>query len=790
MRSITSHLLFLFLTVAVLVPAEWVRGQSPDVRWTSHTSMREITDVSASPDAIWAATTGGVFRYEVATGEISAYTASDGLHNVQTQAIAYDADRDVVWIGYRDGVLDRLNPATGAIETFRDIERADRFPSREIHLLSVRGDSLFVGTSFGLVVFEPDREEVRDTYSQLGSIAPGTAVHDLTIAPGPDGAETLWLATNDGVAFAPLSTPNLQDPSGWTVEQVGLPSTETRSIAYFDGTIYVGAMEDLSRRLPEGGFEALGRTGSAVWDLLPLEDRLIGAGRFTLIVVEPGGASAIVRIDPYSNPVVLEEGPAGRLWIGDTDGGLLIADPPTASQTSAEILEGDVYPSGPYVNLFSDLAVGSDGTLWAAGESAPESGFHRFDPAAGWTDYMARFTPELEGRSSFERVYVEPDGSVWVGSAGNGLAEVAVDGTVRTYDPTNSSLRPPPGSAQTYVFVGGIATDRDGNLWLTSRASPFPLHVRTPDGEWTGISGLACDGFTTTGLTLDHIVIDSFGQKWIIVLDERNLRRVVGLLVLDTAGTPSDVSDDRCRFFSSEGSGGQGLPGTTVTSLVEDRDGLMWIGTDKGLAFMINNSIVASDPNAVPIWPQLADRTEGTFLLNGIQINDLAIDPANRLWVATDQGVSVVQQVENGYEISEAFTDRNSPLFSNRVGDIEVDPTSGRVYMATSQGLISFESDAIAASEQVGDLKVYPNPARISSGSEPSIFVEGLVDATELRVVTIDGEVVARVQTRGGRARWDGRDLSGELVPSGVYLVVAVGQNGEGAAYGKVAVVR
>ncbi|WP_243664707.1 hypothetical protein [Rhodothermus marinus] len=45
-------------------------------------------------------------------------------------------------------------------------------------------------------------------------------------------------------------------------------------------------------------------------------------------------------------------------------------------------------------------------------------------------------------------------------------------------------------------------------------------------------------------------------------------------------------------------------------------------------------------------------------------------------------------------------------------------------------------------------------------------------------------------ETRGGRVRWDGRDRYGRPVPSGVYLIVAVGQNGEGIAYGKVAILR
>ncbi|MFW5973508.1 MAG: hypothetical protein ACOCTG_05890, partial [Bacteroidota bacterium] len=62
--------------------------------------------------------------------------------------------------------------------------------------------------------------------------------------------------------------------------------------------------------------------------------------------------------------------------------------------------------------------------------------------------------------------------------------------------------------------------------------------------------------------------------------------------------------------------------------------------------------------------------------------------------------------------------------------------------------------------------------------------------ATDLRIVTASGELVASMSTRGGQATWDGRDLSGQVVRSGMYLVLAVGTNGEGRAVGKIAVVR
>lgn len=766
-----------------------------DARWQAHTSLRQVVALSVSTEALWAATSGGVFRYTPNGGELQVYTASEGLHSVQTQTVAYDARRGAVWIGYEDGVLDRVDVESGTVRTFRDIARAERFADRTIHRLLVHGDSLFVATAFGVVVVDPVREEVRDTYARLGSFAPGTAVYDLMIAPTTSGTPGLWLATAEGVAVGSLDTVNLQDPDAWTTETVGIPEGGVRSIAYFNGRVYAGTASGLASRADAGAYESLGVTNTAVNDLTATPARLLGVDRFGLVVVESTGQARTLRASGYENPSAVTVGPAGTVWVADRERGLVAVDIPPAPAQQFEVVQGDVYPEGPYHNRFSDLIVDADGSLWAAGvlasPSFPNTGFYRLDPDGTWESYIAGRVPEMQGLSSFERIHVDAAGTAWAGSAGAGLVQVTKDGAVTVYGSTNSTLRAPRGvSNADYILIGGIASEKDGTLWVTNRAAADPLHVRTPDGEWTGLSGFSCGSFSTSGTTLDRILVDSFGQKWIVVLDEANLRRVLGFLVLDTRGTPADPADDACRFFGKRGSGGQDLPGTTVTSIVEDRDGTVWIGTDNGLAFLINSGVVAMDPSAVPVWPQFADRAQGTFLFYGATVNDLAVDPANRIWVATEQGAHLVEQVAGGYAIVESFTTSNSPLFSNNIVSVAVQPQTGRVYFATDRGLISYEGDAIAPEEQTRDLLVYPNPMRIAEGAEPSVYIEGLVEATELRILASHGEVVARIPTRGGRTRWDGRDLAGRLVPSGVYLVVAVGQNGEGAAYGKVAVIR
>jgi len=165
------------------------------------------------------------------------------------------------------------------------------------------------------------------------------------------------------------------------------------------------------------------------------------------------------------------------------------------------------------------------------------------------------------------------------------------------------------------------------------------------------------------------------------------------------------------------------------------------------------------------------------------------VDPAGRIWFATNDGAWLIEAGEGGYDLVEHFTSDNSPLFSDEVLSVDVDASTGNVFFSTDRGLLSYASDAIAPVQEAGELMVFPNPIRIADLSNPSVYVEGLVPATDIRVVTPAGHLVRRMQARGGRTRWDLLDEEGNRVRSGVYLIIAVGQNDEGTSVGKVVVI-
>jgi TSS9, PorZ, N-terminal beta-propeller domain/Two component regulator propeller len=774
---------FLFLLSLCLS----VQAQTTTAGWQAHTSFSSVLAVSSAGAEIWAATRGGVFSFDPASGEIARFSVVDGLNSVETRTIAADPTRSAVWIGYGSGVLDRLDTETGAVTSFRDIERASQFASRGINRIVVRGDSLLIATDFGVVVFDPARTEVRDSFTRFGDFSAAITASDVIIAPGDGGESRVWVATAEGLAHAPLGAPNLQDPSTWSTESSAFMTSadDATTVAWFDGKIFVGTTVDLYARRPGGVFDRKFVSSAGITDLNVSGGQLFGSERFNLFSVQVGGVGQILSVPDHQDPTgVAAAADPNSFWVGDAVGGLLrvtVADPSSGQVVVAQT----VLPDGPTESQFSDLALGPQSVLWAGGSTAGGSGFHRLGADGAWTAFTGRTNPFLEGTRSFTRVAADGLGNGWAGSEGNGLVRVDPDGVVQRFTPANSSLAPAPGSID-FVITGGVAADSDDNIWVTTRATSKPFHLREADGTWTAFDPYLGDGLNSSSTAYGRIYVDSFDQKWIIVRSEANFNLVRGLMVSDSGASLTDQSDDSFQFFGETGGAGLGLPSSTVTSVVEDRDGLIWVGTASGLAFFINTGIVASDPSARAIWPQWADRARGTFVLFGLSINDIAVDPANRLWVATDQGAWLIESAEGGYELVTQFSVDNSPLFSDRILSVAVDPADGRVFFATDRGLLSYEGDAIAPVSGAQDLFVYPNPAQ--AGQE--VTIEGLVEAAQIRIVTPGGSTIAAFSSRGGRAKWNGLDKNGHSVPSGVYLVIAVGDDGQGTSYGKVAVIR
>lgn len=759
-------------------------------QWRAHPALRRVQALAVTPEAVWAGTDGGVFRYDPATGELTRFTRVEGLQRADVRALAHDPARDALWIGYDDGGLDRLDVATGRVTSYFDIVRATRFPRRDVRRLRLRGDSLLVATGFGVVVFDAARGVVRDTYEQFGPFPAGEPVADVLVHPLPDGRPGLWVATDEGVAVAPLAAPNLRAPGAWTA-LAGAPRP-ARSLGAVGGRIVVGRAErpasgtqpavpgDLFRLEPDGTWQRLGATEQTVLELVPAGERLLFAAPFTVGSVSAEGGVALLGLGAVH--LAVAAGPGGRVWSGTEDG--LVLTPPLPTQGfRAASPERIVLPEGPLTNRLTAVGVGPDGTVWTA--HAPEGVYDGLSRGRGgrWTHFTTRDGADV-ARAPFRVLVADRRGFLWAGSEGGGVTRIGPGDEAVTFRETNSTLRGDSGFEQ-FVVALGVAEDRDGRIWVTNRGAPMPLHVWDPERGWTALprpADLPAAAGRFRGLTLDR-----FGRKW-VRLANVTIGRGDGFAVIDTGADPFSPADDRAVFVQGTGSPttGTGLPDAEVNALVEDRDGRVWLGTSRGLAYIPSPGAVFTDPAFLqPVWARTPDGA--SYFLRDLAIRAIAVDPANRKWLGTPDGLWLLNA--EGNEVLAHFTPANSPLPDALVVDLAVDAASGTLYVATDRGLVSYRTDTVAPAARPAPLRVYPNPFR--PDEHGVVHVEGLVERTRVRILTPAGEVVAAFDARGGAISWDGIDQrSGRPAPSGVYIVAAAGRDGEGVAYGRIALLR
>jgi signal transduction histidine kinase/ligand-binding sensor domain-containing protein/CheY-like chemotaxis protein len=234
----------------------------------------------------------------------------------------------------------------------------------------------------------------------------------------------------------------------------------------------------------------------------------------------------------------------------------------------------------------SALYVDRDDRIWIGG---PDIGLARYDPVTGgfvqWRDGLSD--------DDVRAVTQARDGSIWVGTS-MGLDRMRPDGS--GFEHMSSRA----GELSSSTIRALYASD-DGRVWVAGEngvdvidghglAAPIPFadgvspRVNRIDGSGgelhfatdAGLYRLEDDGriHHDSRVASQHIrgsLVDSHGTVWIATLD--------GLSMIDRHGRPHAVADS----WTAPG----GLPGRTVSDMIEDREHGLWFAlSDGGLAYL------------------------------------------------------------------------------------------------------------------------------------------------------------------------------------------------------------
>ncbi|MCD8297900.1 MAG: Por secretion system protein [Prevotella sp.] len=334
-----------------------------------------------------------------------------------------------------------------------------------------------------------------------------------------------------------------------------------------------------------------------------------------------------------------------------------------------------------------------------------------------------------------------------------------------------------------YVFVYSMLYDKDETtLWLLNCQceSNSIMEYNTLNGEFTLHDK---DELIDQGASLCNmksLIQDSNGNIW---------------FANDHHWLPSfycynPTTDAMLSFIPTQNQDGTSLGIYAVRCVAEDLDGNIWAGTDQGPIVLYASDITSSSPvfNEIKV-----PRNDGTnyadYLLDVIDIICIAIDGADRKWIGTDNNGVYLISADNMEQLQH-FTAENSPLLSNEVFSITINNATGEVFFGTENGLCSYVSDAIEASEKMSKSSVYAYPNPVKPDYTGDITINGLSFGAYVKIVTANGVLVAEGRSNGGMFTWDGCDLNGKKVVAGVYMVEAATSEGEKGTVCKVAIVR
>ncbi len=741
------YLLFILIGVSQLLSA-----QNFSDSWVGHFSYNQVTDIVAGNGEIIVASQNAIYRYNTSTRDITTFSSINGLNARNISQIYYSVDKDIIVVGFENGLL-QLILSDNRVVNIVAIQDKPTIPvnRKRINDFYEHGDLLYIATDFGIALFDLRRIEFDDTYF-IGNNGAILRISGIEVE-----GNTLYAASSDngGIRAANITDPFLLDFSNWTEINTG----SFNNLTNFNGDLYA-ASGPFEFRFTGVNFTFLGQQRAAIIDYYSGNTLRTTTFQNDVSVFDASGAEVLrVRdiagsIYDLSTSVIFEN----VLYIGTLADGMIavdLANPATPFFITAPgPSRNDVFS---VTSAAGDVWIGyGDHTFTYNPFPLEQYGVSRYRDEL-WDNYD---NSSIENIRSIATITINPQNpeQVFLHSMQDGILRFEPNGVSTLFNASNSTLRgvvPNTGFIPSDIRSSEGLFDRAGNFWTLNLIRDEPLLRKTPAGQWSNID--FSDFFPN--------IRQTGGVGSIEIL--RSGQIVFGSVDFGVFGY-----DPATNNFANITEGVQrgGLVNNYVSALKVDQRGALWIGSNFGLrvlsapASMFTDnmqdarSIVILDSSGIP-RELLADEA----------VLDIEVDGNNNKWVGTSNSGALLLS-PNGRETLLQFTTSNSPLPDNEVRDITIDETTGIVYFATKNGLVSFKGDrASRPQETLANVFAYPNPVR--PGFAGNVVIDGLTERARVKITDIEGNLVFERVSNGGTILWDTRSFGGNMVASGVYLL-------------------
>ncbi len=568
---------------------------------------------------LWFGTLDGLARYD--GYEMTVYTDdSSPFQQVRSGVKAiYPASTGGLWISTREAGVYYFDPSTESFSHYRHDPDdptslgGNRFVSPTTIYEDERGGVWF-GTDNGLSYFDPFSQIFVSYRHDLSD--PHSLPHNQVWAIEPDRVGNLWVATADG-----LSHFNITEQRFVTYRY----STSSNNIVAAlhraaDGTVWLGTQRGLYHFDPTTERFTPHRFDNATNSLSANDITVLEASQQEPEILWVGSGGGLHRFhttqgwfetyqnltnDPtsLSNNLIRDvyEDDTGILWVATGGGGVNIYDP--LAPKFDLIQHHPNQPNSLSHNYVTSLTQADDGVFWVATNGG---GLNRFDPQTGqFTTYQHEADdPTSLSSNSASKVYVDRLGLIWVHTFGGGL---------NRFDPTTEQVTRYHHDATDPTSLGSnvgddILEDETGALWVTGingvsvfdRDTERFRHHRHDSDDPTSLSNNA-----VWSLYKDHN-----GTMW--VSTGNGLSRY-------------EAQRDQFTRFTPDANDPDSLTHPTVTHIYQATDGRYWVTGYGGLA---------------EFEPTSGRFTYHTTGLASLKVQSSLEDEQGTLWLGTEKGVS------------------------------------------------------------------------------------------------------------------------------------------------------
>ena len=738
--------------------------------WNTYFSYNLISAIDNGESVIYFASYNSIFSYDISSNQIEKFDTLNELSGDEISAFYFSEINNNIVIGYSSGFLQIIDLNSNSIINIYDILNKPTIPSNKktINDFFQSGDQLLISTGYGVSIYNLNGYEFGDTY-YIGDFATqinvtSTIIHENFIyASSPDL----------GILRANINS-NLIDFNNWQTIYFG----DIQELFYDGENIFFYTNYSIMRINDDEITSILTfenqiiniNSSDSKFIIITDEKCLIYNDQLTQLVYEidsemysSGFNQGIIK----DNYIYIATNEIGVLIINNNGGdySFLKPDGPLENDIfSVETLNNKTWVSyGNYTEYFNPYPL-------------KFSGLSNYDENLNsWFNIGKDSIPELA--VNLNNISINPfnNDNVFISSFEGGLLEIENLNIIDFYDNNNSGLESLSIDDPLYesVRISDIEFDQNGVLWILNSRIDSPLKsYNLENNSWNSydFTEIINDGFQDE-LGFNDIEVDDYGNKWIAGLRS-------GLIGFNNESGTIQLR----KVFSQDQSN---MPSSYVKSIAVDNNNHLWIGTIQGLRVLYNTSNFFD--TSVVTTQQIVILEDGIprELLEQQYISDIEVDGANNKWVATI-GSGVFYFSPNGQQTIHHFTKENSPLPSNNINDISINYSNGKVYFATDQGLVSYDTGSISSSENFSNTYVYPNPVRPEFNTESErVKITGLTQNVNIKITDIEGNLVAEAQSNinsryrnfnleidGGTAFWNGKNLRNRLVASGVYIIM------------------